>query len=62
MCIRDSVRGEGDAPGAAFKENRIQVFFQLPYGPADGRLADVKLFGRLGNISRASYGIEYVIE
>ena len=44
-------RGQADAPGTAVKELYADIFLQFLDGFADGRLADIQLFGSFGNIS-----------
>ena len=53
---------EENTPGAPFEKNGIQIAFQLLYGPADSRLADIQLLGSLRNISGAADCIKNMIK
>ena len=57
-----SLGGELDAPGISEKKPGPQAFLQLSNGLADGRLADIKFSGAVGDAAGTGNRIKNMIE
>ena len=57
-----SVLGQRDAAGAAGEQSYLEGILQTADGFADGGLADIKFFGRLGNVSVQSCHVKDMVE
>ena len=56
-----TLAGEGHAPGAAGKEAGLQRRFQLLDGLAYGRLGDIQVFRRHGDVAGVGHFLEYAV-